>query len=139
MYNNHLKTFYHHIVASQKSLRDLKTTIYNIFHVFEWHRDVSYIYILWYMHCPRWRHHLHRMHRKFWAKKSLILRVGDIGWFLSYFFIIILPRHGRTVLFIHVKARKCIISLYWFGDLKKKQLLKTSFYEIKILMVRWFF
>lgn len=42
------------------------------------------------------------------------------------------PFYSYTV---NVKARKCIISLYWFGD-KKKTPFKTSFYEIKILMVQ---
>lgn len=41
------------------------------------------------------------------------------------------PFYSYTV---NVKARKYIISLYWFGD--KKKLFKTSFYEIKILMVQ---
>lgn len=73
----------------------------------------------------------HYLHREFWAKKSLILRVGDIGWFLSYFFIIILPRHGRTIYSytVNVKARKCIISLYWFGD--KKNFSKLAFMKLK--------
>lgn len=43
------------------------------------------------------------------------------------------PFYSYTV---NVKARKYIISLYWFGDKKKKKLFKTSFYEIKILMVQ---
>lgn len=89
------------------------------------------------MATPPFSHYLHRMHREFWAKKSLILRVGDIGWFLSYFFIIILPRHGRTILFIHCKreSQKMYYKFILVWRLKKK-LFKTSFYEIKILMVQ---
>lgn len=68
-------------------------------------------------------------------KKSLILRVGDIGWFLLYFFIYYCDMVELFYLYIvNVKVRKCIISLYWFGD-KKKKFFKISFYEIKILMV----
>lgn len=38
------------------------------------------------------------------------------------------PFYSYTV---NVKARKCIISLYWFGD-KKKNLFKTSVAFMKL-------
>lgn len=37
------------------------------------------------------------------------------------------PFYSYTV---NVKARKCIISLYWFGD-KKKNFLKLAFMKLK--------
>lgn len=38
------------------------------------------------------------------------------------------PFYSYTV---NVKARKCIISLYWFGDKKKKNFSKLAFMKLK--------